>query len=65
MFVKYNPMKGIALFFEPHEIEEGCIFLQVIADGFAQGDNPKMRDLGNQLDGAVKTIKSKEGGYFV
>lgn len=65
MFVKYNPMRGIALFFEPHEITEGCVFLQVMADGFQCGENAKMRDVGSRLNEAVKTIKNKEGGYFV
>lgn len=58
-------MFGIALFFEPHEISEGVAFLSVMADGFKRGEDPKMQELGEQIGEAVKTIQSRESGYFV
>lgn len=62
--IKYNPMFGIALLFEPNEISDGCIFLQTMADGFQRGENSKMQEVGDIIDNAVKSIKNREKGYF-
>lgn len=64
MKIKYNPMFGIALFFEPNEISDGCIFLSTIASGFQRGEDAKMREVGDTINNAVKFIKNREKGYF-
>ena len=62
MFLKHNPLLGIALFFEPHEIEDGLLLIETLANGFSQMEEAK--GLAEQLKTAAKTIRCREKGYF-
>ncbi len=66
MNIKYNLLRGILLEFGAGEIEEGTIFLETMARGFATSDNPKVVAVSKEIQSAVNIIRQKEkGGWLI